>query len=63
MEKIGERERLKRIAKIIENFWVKCRIAFKYRIYNLVWARLENGRQVDIVVYQCQKQKLEILGL
>lgn len=36
MEKIGERERLRRIAKIIENFWVKCRIAFKYRIYNLV---------------------------
>lgn len=36
MEKIGERERLKRIAKIIENFCVKCRIAFKYSIYNLV---------------------------
>lgn len=36
MEKIGERKRLRLIAKISENFWVKCRTAFRYRIYNLV---------------------------
>lgn len=36
MEKIDERKRLKLITKISENFWVKCRTSFRYRIYNLV---------------------------